>query len=137
MKKLLIATLATVMTTSAMADSILGVDFQKPINKQFAGDPYTTWTEGGIQIAEPSRGILYVKVEVAGFDSNGDTYTTGGFTIRSNDMADEKACQAMAQKALSDLPPRVSLNKYYGHDEYGCKKDMDNEWYFYIGGELK
>ena len=49
--------LLTVISGSAFANSMLGINFDEPINKQFAGDPYTTWVDGGIEIAEPQRGV--------------------------------------------------------------------------------
>ena len=123
---------------SAMAETktMFGIDFNQPINKQFAGDPYTTWVEGGIQVAEPQRGIRYVTIEVSGFDANGDTYATGGFFLRSNDIADEKSCQTISLKIKEQIIQGTKLSSYISHDKFGCKKGYDNEWYFVYGGDI-
>ena len=96
MKKFTILISFILLTGSAYANSMLGIDFDKPINKQFAGDPYTTWVAGGIRISEPHRGVDYVKIEVAGFDEDGNTMATGKFTLYSNDMPDEANCQKVS-----------------------------------------
>ena len=138
MKNVLIAIALSLVSTTAMAENktMFGIDFDQPINKQFAGDPYTTWVEGGIQVAEPQRGIAYVTIEVSGFDANGDTYATGGFFLKSNDMADEKSCQAVSLKVKEQIIQGTKLSSYFDHDKFGCKKGYDNEWYFIYGGDI-
>lgn len=136
MKKLLLTCALIMSSTVAQADQMFGIDFNQPINKQFAGDPYTTWVEGGIQIAEPQRGIKYITIEVSGFDANGDTYPTGGFMLYSNAMPDEKTCQSVSMKIKKQIIQGTRFVRYYGKDNYGCEKGYDNEWYFVYGGDI-
>ena len=126
-----------IMTGSAFANSMLGIDFDKPINTQFAGDPYTTWVDGGIKIAEPHRGVDYVKIEVAGFDEDGNTMATGKFTLYSNDMPDEANCQKVSLMIKKLIPQGTRLNSYYGKDDFGCEESMmGNSWSFIYGGDI-
>ena len=137
MKKLLLATAMMFSATVAGADSMFGIDFDQPINKQFAGDPYTTWVEGGIQIAEPQRGLRYITIEVAGFDKDGNTFATGGFSLYSNYMPDKENCQKVSLMVKEQIPQGTRLNSYYGKDEFGCEKGFDGQWYFIYGGDIK
>ena len=89
---LAIAITLAFISSSAFAGTMLGIDFDKPINKQMAGDHFTTWVDGGIKIAEPYRGVHYIEISVAGFDSNGDTFATGDFYVRSHMIPDEANC---------------------------------------------
>jgi len=129
--------LLTVITGSVFANSMLGIDFDKPINKQFAGDPYTTWVDGGIEIAEPHRGVKYIKINVAGFNEDGNTMATGKFYISSNHMPDKENCQKVSLMIKKLLPQGTRLDSYYSVDDYGCKESYDGStWYFIYGGDI-
>ena len=137
MKNVLIAIALSLVSTTAMSETMLGIDFDQPINKQFAGDPYTTWVDGGIKIAEPHRGVDYVKIEVAGFDEDGNTMATGKFTLYSNDMPDEANCQKVSLMIKKLIPQGTRLNSYYGKDDFGCEESMmGNSWSFIYGGDI-
>ena len=128
--------LLTVITGSAFANSMLGIDFDKPINEQFAGDPYTTWVDGGIEIAEPQRGVKYIKVSVAGFNEDGNTMATGKFYLRSNDMPDQANCQKVSLMIKKLIPQGTRLDSYYNKDEFGCEENMSDSWNFIYGGDI-
>jgi hypothetical protein len=137
MKKFTILISFILLTGSAYANSMLGIDFDKPINKQFAGDPYTTWVDGGIRISEPHRGVDYVKIEVAGFDEDGNTMATGKFTLYSNDMPDEANCQKVSLMIKKLIPQGTRLNSYMGKDDFGCEESYSgNSWSFVYGGSV-
>lgn len=136
MKKFLLTAAMMMSATFAHADSMFGIDFNQPINKQFAGDPYTTWTDGGIKIAEPQRGIRYITIEVAGFAANGDTYATGGFVLYSNDMPDQENCHKVSTIVKKQIIQGTRLSNYMGKDEYGCEKGYDGQWNFIYGGDI-
>jgi hypothetical protein len=136
MKKLIIASIMILATTTANAEFMFGIDFDRSINNQFAGDPYTTWTKGGIKIAEPERGIKYIEISVAGFDSNGDTFATGEFTMYSNDMPDEANCHKVSLMIKKQIPQGTRLSSYYGKDDFGCEKGYDGQWNFIYGGDI-
>ena len=128
--------LLTVITGSAFANSMLGIDFDKPINTQFAGDPYTTWVDGGIEIAEPHRGVKYIKVSVAGFNEDGNTMATGKFYLRSNDMPDQANCQKVSLMIKKLIPQGTRLDSYYSKDDFGCEENMYDSWNFIYGGDI-
>jgi len=136
MKKLLLAVAVIFSSSLANAEQILNIDFDKAINKQFAGDSYTTWVEGGVQISQPERGIKHIVIEVSGFDSNGDTYASGGFMIVSNDMPDVNTCHKMSAEVKSKMPKNIDFASYMMKDEFGCEKGYENQWYYIIGGKL-
>jgi hypothetical protein len=128
--------LLTVITGSAFANSMLGIDFDKPINTQFAGDPYTTWVDGGIEIAEPHRGVKYITINVAGFDEDGNTMATGEFFIKSNDMPDQANCQKVSLIIKKLIPQGTRLSSYYSKDDFGCEEGYSNSWSFVYGGDI-
>jgi hypothetical protein len=136
MKKFTILISFILLTGSAYANSMLGIDFNEPINKQFAGDPYTTWVDGGIEIAEPQRGVKYIKIDVAGFNEDGNTMATGKFFIRSNDMPDEANCHKVSLMIKKLIPQGTRFNRYSGVDEFGCDEDYDSDWSFVYGGDI-
>ena len=137
MKNVLIAIALSLVSTTAMSETMLGIDFDQPINKQLAGDPYTTWVVGGIKIAEAHRGVDYIKIEVAGFNEDGNTMATGKFTIYSNDMPDLANCQKVSLMIKKLIPQGARLNSYYGKDEFGCEESMmGNSWSFIHGGDI-
>ena len=137
MKNVLIAIALSLVSTTAMSETMLGIDFDQPINKQFAGDPYTTWVDGGIKIAEAHRGVDYIKIEVAGFNEDGNTMATGKFAIYSNDMPDQANCQKVSLMIKKLIPQGTRLNSYYGKDEFGCEESMmGNSWSFIYGGDI-
>ena len=136
MKKFTILISFILLTGSAYANSMLGIDFDKPINKQFAGDPYTTWVDGGIEIAEPHRGVKYIKIDVAGFNEDGNTMATGKFFIRSNDMPDKANCQKVSLMIKKLIPQGTRFSRYSGVDEFGCDEDYDSKWSFVYGGDI-
>ena len=136
MKKILLTFALTLAATSACAESLFGIDFDKPINKQYANDPFTTWIEGGIKVAGPGRGIRYIEIGVAGFDENGDTFASGEFYLVSNAMPDESNCHKVSSILKEQIPTGFTLKKYYGVDDFGCTKRMDDSWHFAIGGDI-
>jgi hypothetical protein len=137
MKNVLIAIALSLVSTTAMSETMLGIDFDQPINKQFAGDPYTTWVAGGIKIAQPNRGVDYIKIEVAGFNEDGNTMATGKFTLYSNDMPDQANCQKVSLMIKKLIPQGTRLNSYYGKDDFGCEEGMmGNSWSFVYGGDI-
>jgi len=137
MKNVLIAIALSLVSTTAMSETMLGIDFDQPINKQFAGDPYTTWVDGGIKIAGPHRGVAYVTIEVAGFNEDGNTMATGKFILYSNDMPDQANCQKVSLMIKKLIPQGTRLNSYYGKDDYGCEEGYSgNSWSFVYGGDI-
>ncbi len=96
--------------SSAKADTIFGIEVDKPINKQLADDPFVEWDDKGIKIPGNLPAIESITISLTSFDSEGNVYANIGKTGSNNIFAyskamnDQETCIKMAKKVIAQVP---------------------------------
>lgn len=148
MKKIIAAAALAITASGAFAQpngpfgTVLGIDFDQPINKQMADNPFVKINDQGVLLTNPEHPWLdSILIYTGSFDNNGNLYSSPNvysesvslFYATSEVITDFETCQLMLDQILEEL----NLHPALGGCSAGPSGGYVFRFHYYLDADLK